>query len=301
MIRVYLCFAILFILPLNARAADGPREPLPAGAKFRLGSDLFKNNVGFMWKYGTLAPDDKGLLCPKRLEDFDLATGRGSKWHAADALKDRWLEGEPQYSADAQRLLTADRDRYRVWDVATNRELLAVERKFGFDSVGLLSADGAKLAAIVKGKTVVWDVATGKAAPELTYPAMEFAEVGLSPDGKTLAVSGRRNFKMALQLWDTEKGKELAILNGPSGMPSSPAFAARQSPWTAASRSGSSTLGPGKRSGKSTCKRRPGTSSSTRRTARGCWSPPITAVRRSGSRRSRASCCTRPDARCRCG
>src|SRR5262249_38213781 len=46
-----------------------------------------------------------------------------------------------------------------------------------------------------------------------------------SPDGKTLAVSGQRNFKMALQLWDTATGKELTSLNGPSGMPSSPAFA----------------------------------------------------------------------------
>lgn len=218
--RVFLCAAIAVLCSPTLRAD----EPLPAGAKFRLGADRFKNNVNLQWRNGALMPDGKGLIHPYQFEVLDLATGRGPKFYPVEQYRFTFMDEPATFSADGKRALVMVDRKYRVLD-ADRKEVFSVEGNSGFDAIGLISADGTRFVQATKGKAVVWDVATKKAGPELKYPGMDFVELGLSPDGKTLAVRGSLRFKAVVQLWDAVAGKEIALLNGPSGRASPPAFA----------------------------------------------------------------------------
>ncbi|VTU01353.1 (myosin heavy-chain) kinase : Uncharacterized protein OS=Fusarium oxysporum f. sp. vasinfectum 25433 GN=FOTG_18972 PE=4 SV=1 [Gemmataceae bacterium] len=221
MLRPLLCATLALVCSPTLRAAD---DPLPKGAKFRLGSDRFKINVNLMWHSGALTPDGKALVHPYQCDAIDLATGRGSKWLPTEPGRFAYLDEEPSFSADGTRAAAAIDRKYRVLD-ADRKELFAVDRAGGFDAVGILSADGTRFAQVDKGRAVVWDVATKKAGPEVKFGDVQFAQVGLSPDGKTLAVAGSLKFKPAVQLWDADTGKELALLKGPDGRAALPAFA----------------------------------------------------------------------------
>lgn len=105
----------------------------------------------------------------------------------------------------------------RVWDVATGKERLALD-KVGFPVGDLvagcwavaLSGDGAILAVSGNsGGVKLWDVATRK---ELPGPSPEYClGVALSRDGRTLAAGSADG---TVRLWDVANRKELARLKG---------------------------------------------------------------------------------------
>jgi WD40 repeat protein len=99
----------------------------------------------------------------------------------------------------------------RLWDVATGRELRALN---GYEG-GAFSPDGRTL-ALIDGRTKInlLTVATGEVARTFDGPQLGIDCLAFSPDGQTLA-SGEGDF--VIRLRDTSAGRDVGALRGHSG------------------------------------------------------------------------------------
>jgi WD40 repeat protein len=83
----------------------------------------------------------------------------------------------------------------RIWDIATGRQILAIQPSAGLDfSVVTFSPDGTRLATVAGGRgqpsrIVVWDAATGAECGRWQVPAGWVTSVASSPDGRRVAAT----------------------------------------------------------------------------------------------------------------
>lgn len=127
------------------------------------------------------------------------------------------------FSLDGKKLASGSGNETIVlWDVASGKELAALNgHKEEVTSVAF-SPDGKKLASASTDDTIkLWNVATGKELATLKGHTHVVRSVAFSPDGKTLA-SGSTD--KTIKLWDVATGNELATLRGAPGGVYSVAF-----------------------------------------------------------------------------
>ena len=105
-------------------------------------------------------------------------------------------------------------DDARVWDAATGRELLSVERGDGAESVAW-SADSSRIATGSDNGVWVWDAATGENVLSLKHDHW-VESVAWSPDSSRIATGSFG----AARVWDAVTGKELLSLERGRGVES---------------------------------------------------------------------------------
>jgi WD40 repeat protein len=217
--------ALLFtpVIPALAADKDAPGEPLPKGAKARLGTT--RTYVGTRGLFGPqlLPPDYRtilvggGALDRPRLRD--VVTGKVTDVPGFEPpgrfARTRGLT-IAAVSADGKRAVTEkDHGSYLVFEIATGKELATAPRDVFAGGVAL-SADGKVLALDVAGKdrvreAIVWDVernAQLARVPTLKSP-FPIPKL-LSPDGKILAVFGAQDMRSTVQFWDVATSKLIA-------------------------------------------------------------------------------------------
>ncbi len=157
-------------------------------------------------------------------------------WDMASEEEYRVLQGHSEtissiaFSVDGQRLVSASGGYFgenhplagelKVWDVATGKELFAIEGKGAFQSV-CFSPDGQRLAAAsggqrkeagpAKGEVTVWDIATRKEVLVLSDHATPVLSVAFSPDGR-YGASGESDG--SLRVWQARTGKTVWMRRG---------------------------------------------------------------------------------------
>jgi WD40 repeat protein len=109
----------------------------------------------------------------------------------------------------------------RLWDTATGRERPPLQELGGqWVNAFAFTPDGKTLISVGDEKTVrYWDLATGKVTRRLEVAEGVADAASVSPDGKTLAVVGRRvgNAQGAIHTWDLATGRPLQSF-GPGGI-----------------------------------------------------------------------------------
>jgi hypothetical protein len=117
------------------------------------------------------------------------------------------------FSPDGQRLASASQDRtVKLWEVASGKELLALEGHTGGVYSVVFNPDGQHLASASGDRTVkLWEAASGKELLTLKGHSSYVTSVAFSPDGQRLA-SGSGDQKV--KLWETSSGKEHLTLKG---------------------------------------------------------------------------------------
>jgi WD40 repeat protein len=136
----------------------------------------------------------------KKILEWDLTTGRErvlgaqSLAFAADLSPDGKMLAQAVYGDP----------HIRLQDVATGKELLALN--VAAKSVGELrfSPDGKLLASSSDDGFRLWDLATGKALHHLKENQFSPSALAFSPDGKVLAIGGDDK---AIRLWEVATGK----------------------------------------------------------------------------------------------
>ncbi len=129
------------------------------------------------------------------------------------------------YSPDGKTLAAGLSDTtVRVWDVATGKEIQALEGHTGKVTSVAYSPDGKTLASASADKSVrLWDVTSGKELRRLAHP-IDVTSIAYSPDGKTLASGSRGHtdytpdgktlfYGDTLHFWNVATGKPLQALN----------------------------------------------------------------------------------------
>jgi WD40 repeat protein len=244
--RLCSALAVLLLVPaLAVRAADkeAAPEPLPAGAKARLGVSR-SAVLGYRHSYGAylLPPDFRTYLLGgggtngPRL--CDALTGTETEvpgFEPADPSKPR-SAGKTIFavSSDGKRAVTERAEgAYLVFEIATGKALCTVKAptaplgNFSREmSPVALSADGKVLAFDAPGKApahdaVVWDVEKNQQLARVPVRTTRSALL-LSPDGTTLATFGFHEARnsapdevnpgSALLLWDVATGKLRATI-----------------------------------------------------------------------------------------
>jgi WD40 repeat protein len=188
---------------LSLRGGEGPAtkdkkartdsygDPLPEGARARLGTLRFRHNAPV--RCIAFSPDGKTLATgseDRTVRIWDTKTGKERcrlTGHAG------WVDCVA-FSPDGKTLVSGgDRDDVRLWDVATGREL----RQFPADPKGRIlalafSPDGTTLAsahwtsADAEDLVRCWQVHTGKEIRQLTFPDRFLVAVAFSPNSKVL-------------------------------------------------------------------------------------------------------------------
>jgi WD40 repeat protein len=194
--------ALALLLPSQTPGGDGDSasDPLPPGARSRIGSRKFHIPVGTF--YADLSPDGRAIshvdFRGYGMQTIDIRTGAvitGRRWHGHG--QPRWA-----YSPDGKRFTTYYRS-VSVWDTETGKQLASVQSRLtphphGWPQVAF-SAGGKRL-AVARGQKemgqkegalayLVWDVDRDCLVTEVSIPAAEWggaddAFVALSPDGK---------------------------------------------------------------------------------------------------------------------
>lgn len=236
--RLWTALAVV-LLPFAARSADDPYgDPIPDGAKLRLGTARLRSNAGNL---SALTPDGKFLVGTSfgaGVVFVDPATGK-----VARTVK---IDGEfgtvYGFSADGKRMVGSGYGSAAVADADTGKALARVKRSVPSGEFGVaLSADGKRLAAggsrgfdpkdkDKKTTAVVWDVDADKELASVAPAQNETAFVALSGDGKRLVTWGYHYDREAkespkpeadpnrfVQVWDAAAGKELAKVRSATG------------------------------------------------------------------------------------
>ncbi|MCE9562603.1 MAG: PQQ-binding-like beta-propeller repeat protein [Planctomycetes bacterium] len=241
--------ALLLGTTTLARADDPKPEPLPEGAKLRLGGPPFGPYL--TTSFQLLPPDYKAIALPdgtNSLRRFDLAGRSLDK----TAPRPRFPgTGDPEFvmSADGKRWVFVQSADLSVRDAATGEVVKRLVMSKGFRTVteisGLsavsLSTDGKFLAQGAtgqgvpgqpsKGGVIVWDVEKGESVFQTGVPLGGLGLPVLSPDGKLVAVRGtlfsgglpkpgEEDHRYTFAVYEVDGGKEL--LRGqatPGGLP----------------------------------------------------------------------------------
>jgi roadblock/LC7 domain-containing protein len=237
-----------FAYPVPARPQD---DPLPAGARARLGEVRYRN-VGRVVALA-YSPDGKTLVASawdRSVRLWDPATGKVlrtfespsgyarllafapdgrtfasggnapviSLWDTATG-KVRRLEkhqGVVQalaFSPDGKTLASRGVDSsIRFWDLSDEREVRRIDLPQGTPPAFAFSPDGKRLAYQAERNAItVRDMATGKDAPCVAHRLNWFSSLSFSPDGRLLAGT---TFNQWAYIWDATSGKQLRPLGG---------------------------------------------------------------------------------------
>lgn len=199
--------------PAEAERVDQHGDPLPPGARVRLGTVRFRHE-GWVGPIA-FAPDGRAVA--------GVAGNSLVVWNAAIGQVVRRVTLGTQlhclaFAPDGKSVVVGGEDCVlRLLDLDSGKEVRRfVGHKAGerhFDR-GILeanfSADGQTLVSRGSDQTVrLWEVATGK---ERSLPRKELIVLGVSPDGKILA--GRlKGSEKVLRLWDLTTEKEMRQLS----------------------------------------------------------------------------------------
>jgi WD40 repeat protein/serine/threonine protein kinase len=110
----------------------------------------------------------------------------------------------------------------RVWDLATRRPVLTLDRLPPSVRGAALSPDGKYVAAIVRGRAhvQVWDAATGREAFACPYQGGYMVRAAFSPDGRRLFAYGEN----AIHVWDVATHEPVATWRSDSSLVQAAAF-----------------------------------------------------------------------------
>jgi WD40 repeat protein len=185
------------VLALSANAADGVDlygDPLPPGARLRLGTARFRHPSLCV----AYSPDGKLLASggdDNSIRLFDATTGK----------EVRTLPGHQARTYEAPR------------NSKDPKDVLIASVKEGHVNSLAFCPDARLLASAGWDDSVrLWDVATGKQVRRLEAHVGMVAKVAFSPDGKTLASRG--GLDGTLRLWDVATGRELHTVTGLSNV-----------------------------------------------------------------------------------
>jgi WD40 repeat protein len=216
--------------PLSAQPKGNFGDPLPEGAKARVGTTRMQRpGGGAEWGGVAFTPDGKFLLAPVAagaIEKIEVATGRVV---ATVGEKEPGRSGRDwtHLSADGTRGLSVSATGAVAWDAKTGRVLTRVARTLSAEAAGAaLSADGTAVALgdnnqrFMERKltAVVWDVGAAKRRLTVEVTPNFLVSVALSPDAKLLVTWGTNVPKdegamrvqdTTVEFWDAISGKAL--------------------------------------------------------------------------------------------
>jgi RNA polymerase sigma factor (sigma-70 family) len=218
--------------PAGARepAVDAWGDPLPAGARLRLGTTRFR--PGSQVFSLALSADGKTIVSAglEKLTWWETATGKELHPWGENAGEGTWVALSP----DGKCLVTAGRTpgRLLLWDTATGQKLRQFVGHAGTIHAVAFSPDGKTLASAGEDRTVrLWDLQGGERAPLATTPPVGAAPgwapvkevrrleghqdrvtaVAFTPDGRRI-VSGSHD--RTVRLWEVDSGKEVRQFEG---------------------------------------------------------------------------------------
>src|SRR5262249_2222843 len=177
---------------------DAAAEPLPPGARARLGGTVFR--IPGELFHADLFPDGRAigyigyLRAGEHLQLTDVRTGPVQTGPRLQVFP----QGRLAFSPDGKRFVTMEQLATTVWDTDTGKRLAVVEgripRGFGCWPQAAFSADGKRLALARDQRQggivyVIWDVDRNRLVSETPIATANGREadwvyVALSPDGK---------------------------------------------------------------------------------------------------------------------
>jgi WD40 repeat protein len=207
-------------------------DPLPAGARARMGTVRFRHQSAVM-RVG-FAPDGKMLASAgldQTLRLWNTATGKELRRISCgvDESEFPWFGGTLAFAPDGKSLVLAGHG-IGFWDAATGAAINRLPTTKDADTACLAAqfcADGRILVALREKETLrLVDARAGKElfqSRDLGRPSL----VALSPDGTRLAVTSRNNQGAEFfRLLDTTSDKEMLVPDGLHGQVQSAVFAA---------------------------------------------------------------------------
>jgi GTPase SAR1 family protein len=151
---------------------------------------------------------------------YDTNTGQKT---ATFPLNSR--SGFANFSPDGKRLVTSFGGLTQIWDTATGKEIVALEKRVSCSAMlknidyyiesyyqeskgcAVFNSDGSKIVTVSNHVARIWEVSTGQELFVLKHEDYLYG-AAFSPDSKLVVVAADRN----VQVWDVATGQKLAVL-----------------------------------------------------------------------------------------